>query len=121
MKQLSLDFGGKEASQRRELIRKLPYKFYYQFIDDEGRISKMMIEDWEIGQLYWNCLHRAGGNEDIALEKVRQRYWDEFVLGDKDLYFFLGTTLQWHQRRASNPFVIIGVFYPKQEDQLSLF
>ena len=121
LKQLALDFGGEEKSKERTLIPKLPYKFYYRFIDDDGKVSRMMIEDWEIGQLYWNCLRRAGGDEEAALEKVRQKYWDEFILGDRDIYLFLGTTLQWHQRRASNPFVIIGVFYPKREDQLSFF
>jgi len=40
---------------------------------------------------------------------------------NKDLHFFLGTTREWHTRRAKNPFVIIGLFYPKKEKQLSLF
>ena len=71
-----------------------------------------MIEDWEIGALYWNCLKAAEGNEAVALEKVKQKYEDEFK--DKDVHFFLGTTKEWHMRRAKNPFVIIGVFYPKK-------
>ena len=79
-----------------------------------------MIEDWEIGQLYWNCLKAAKGNKSEALLKVRQRYEEEFV-NKKDIYFFLGTTKQWHTRRSKNPFVIIGVFYPKKESQLRLF
>jgi len=79
-----------------------------------------MIEDWEIGALYWNCLRAAEGNETIALEKVREKYEEDF-LKDKDIYLFLGTTKEWHMRRANNPFVIIGVFYPKQETQISLF
>ena len=41
------------------LIPKLPYKFYYRFRDDNGTVSRMMIEDWEIGALYWNCLRKA--------------------------------------------------------------
>ncbi len=121
MKQLSLDFGGQDYEQRKELIRKLPYKFYYHLKDINGKKSRMMIEDWEIGQLFWNCLKRANGDEKVALEKVRQRYWIEFVQGDKDIYLFLGTTKQWHQQRAKNPFVIIGVFYPKKLKQLNLF
>ncbi len=103
-----------------KMIRKLPYRFYYSFRDDSGTRSKLMIEDWEIGQLYWNCLDSTGGNEKAALEKVRQKYENEFIK-DKDLYFFLGTTLQWHSKRARNPFVIIGVFYPKKENQTDLF
>lgn len=103
-----------------KLIPKLPYKFYYRFTDDTGVESKLMIEDWEIGALHWNCLRNAGGNEVVALKKVREQYEENFIK-NKDLYFFLGTTKEWHRRRANNPFVIIGVFYPKKELQTSLF
>ena len=102
------------------LIPKLPYKFFYRFTDDAGDESKLMIEDWEIGALYWNCLKNADGNESIALSKVREQYEDNFIK-NKDLYFFLGTTKEWHRRRANNPFVIIGIFYPKKELQGRLF
>jgi hypothetical protein len=102
------------------LIPKLPYKFYYRFKDDSGKSSRLMIEDWEIGQLYWNCLRAAEGDKARALLKVRQRYEEEFI-NKKEIYFFLGTTKQWHMRRSNNPFVIIGVFYPKKENQLRLF
>ncbi|MDD2634796.1 MAG: hypothetical protein PHW82_04785 [Bacteroidales bacterium] len=102
------------------IIPKLPYKFYYRFLDDEGVESKLMLEDWEIGALYWNCLKNADGNENIALKKVREQYEENFIK-NKDLYLFLGTTKEWHRRRATNPFVIIGVFYPKIELQGKLF
>jgi len=102
------------------LIPKLPFKFSYTFLDDEGVPSTLMIEDWEIGALYWNCLKGADGNEDIALEKVRGQYEHKFTK-EKDIYLFLGTTKEWHMRRANNPFVIIGVFYPKKETQTKLF
>lgn len=101
-------------------IPKLPYKFYYRFTDDTGKVSRLMIEDWEIGALYWNCLKSAEGNEVEALKKVREKYEQEFI-NEKDIYLFLGTTKEWHMRRAKNPFVIIGVFYPKKEIQTSLF
>jgi len=102
------------------LIPKLPYKFYYRFTDDSGNESKLMIEDWEISALYWNCLKNADGNESIALSKVKEQYEDNFIK-NKDIYLFLGTTKEWHRRRAPNPFVIIGVFYPKKELQERLF
>ena len=102
------------------LIPKLPYKFYYRFTDDSGNESKLMIEDWEIGALYWNCLRNADGNESLALAKVKEKYESDF-LKNKDIYLFLGTTKEWHRRRANNPFVIIGVFYPKKEIQGKLF
>lgn len=102
------------------LIPKLPYKFYYRFIDDSGKQSRLMIEDWEIGALYWKCLRYAEGNESIALKKVKEQYETNFI-NKKNVYLFLGTTREWHMRRSKNPFVIIGVFYPKIENQLSLF
>ena len=109
--------GGKE-----QVVKKLPYKFYYKFKDVNGKISRMMIEDWEIGALYWNALYRAGGDEIVACEKVKEKYLTEFA--EKDLLFFLGTRLKEHAKGYTNPFSIIGVFYPKKEvkpTQMSLF
>ena len=103
-----------------KLIPKLPFKFFYKFLDDSGNESRLMIEDWEIGALYFNCLKDADGNVGVALGKVREQYVDNF-LKNKDIYLFLGTTLDYHRRRMPNPFVIIGVFYPKKEIQLKLF
>ncbi len=103
-----------------KLIPKLPYKFYYKFLDDEGVESRLMIEDWEIGALYWNCLRNADGDENVALSKVKEKY-ETYFIHNKDIYLFLGTTMEWHRRRATNPFVIIGVFYPKKELQGRLF
>ncbi|HUW88721.1 MAG TPA: hypothetical protein VMW30_10190 [Candidatus Paceibacterota bacterium] len=109
-----------EEEVRREfsIVRKLPYKFSYRFRDAAGKVSTLMIEDWEIGALYWNCLDRSGGDESKALELVRQKYLNEFVT--KDLFLFLGTTRQYHSW-AKNPFIIIGVFYPPISLQDSLF
>ncbi|MEM6965067.1 MAG: hypothetical protein AAF573_09890 [Bacteroidota bacterium] len=105
---------------RDTIIDKIPYKFKYHFVDSDGKDRKLMIEDWEIGALYRNCLKNAQGDEKIALDKVREKYEDEFIK-KKDQYFFLGTTYQNHLKRYTNPFVIIGVFYPKKEKQLRLF
>lgn len=101
-------------------VEKIPYKFKYQFEDDEGRESTMTIEDWEIGALYRNCLGRAEGDEDVAIAKVRDKYEDDFI-ANKDITLFLGTTLEHHRRRHTNPFTIIGVFYPPRDIQQSLF
>ena len=117
MKQLCMFTGD---DYERIDIKKVPYKFSYRFIDEDGTKRKLMIEDWEIGQLYWNCLRAADGDEEIALEKVKLKCWDELVL-KCDLYFFLGTTLKWHRGKGRNPFVIIGLFYPRKEEQLKLF
>lgn len=77
-----------------------------------------MIEDWEIGALYWNCLKRENGDEKKAVEMVKRKYFTEF--SQKDIYLFLGATKQFHGW-AKNPFVIVGVFYPPKEKQQSLF
>ena len=113
-----------EETVARELkvVSKLPYKFSYQFEDSCGKTSKLMIEDWEIGALYWTCLKNSGGDERVALEKVREKYWDQFVQsGSHDLTLVLGTTLEHHNKKAPNPFVIISVFYPPPERQRRLF
>ncbi len=114
------DYISDGPQKKRRLVRKLPYKFYYRFLSEgDDRPRKMMIEDWEIGALYWNTLRQTGGDEEAAIALVREKYFETFVQG-KDLYFFVGTTLEWH-RRSPNPFVIIGVFYPPISHQLSLF
>jgi hypothetical protein len=95
-----------------EVVNKLPYKFSYRFIDEENRESTMMIEDWEIGALYWNCLKRHEGDEVKACGDVRNKYFDDFAK-TKDLYLYLGTT-QLHHFVAPNPFIIIGTFHPKK-------
>ncbi|UOY08586.1 hypothetical protein L0P88_08530 [Muricauda sp. SCSIO 64092] len=100
-----------------EVVKKLPYKFSYKFEDVQGRQSTLMIEDWEIGQLFWNCLNREG-NEERACELVKKKYIDDFAK-TKDLHLFLGTTKRFHFT-GRNPFVIIGTFTPKIEIQTKL-
>lgn len=114
------DLFGMGSIDPQKMIPKVPYKFFYKFVDEAGKVSRMMIEDWEIGQLYWNCLRDAHGDEKVALQKVKEKYYHSFVT-NHDIYLFLGTTKEWHMRKAPNPFVIIGVFYPKKEVQSSLF
>jgi hypothetical protein len=108
LKQASLFKEGQDLTEFT-VMPKVPYKFSYRFKDAEGINSKLMIEDWEIGQLYLNCVKDYG--ESTAVEKVREKYLNDFAK-TKDLYLFLGTTREWHLRRAPNPFVIIGTFHP---------
>jgi hypothetical protein len=102
-----------------EVVDKVPYKFSFKFEDDAGKISTLMIEDWETGMLFWNSLIRHNGNEQKACEDVKKKYFDDFAK-TKDYYFFLGTTKKFHYR-APNPFVIIGDFRPKHIIQKELF
>jgi hypothetical protein len=77
-----------------EVVKKVPYTFYYEFLDDENQKSKLQIIDWK-------------------------KYWDDFAL-TKDVHLILGTTLEFHNKKAPNPFVIIGVFAPKHQVQTFL-
>ncbi len=101
----------KQSENPFKVVKKLPFIFSYVFKDESGKKSTLMIEDWEIGQLYWNCLRRRG-TPKAACEDVRNKYYNDFAL-KKDLHFFLGTTRE-HHFRAKNPFIVIGVFYPKK-------
>jgi len=98
------------------IMPKLPYRFSYIFEDSDGKRSTLTIEDWEVGQLFWNCIKKYK-NENEALEKVKEKYFNEFV-SKKDLYFFVGTTRQFHSW-AKNPFLIIGTFHPPKRLQKS--
>ncbi|MHC9088518.1 hypothetical protein ACXIHB_07385 [Tenacibaculum sp. IMCC1] len=117
LKQFNL-FETVDSDNEFEVVKKLPFKFSYVFEDINGKKSKMMIEDWETGQLFWNCFGRTG-DEKIACEQVKQKYLDDFAK-KKDLHFYLGTTKKYHGW-SHNPFVIIGTFTPKIELQTKLF
>ncbi len=100
-------------TDKPQIIRKLPYKFSYIFTDDENREATLMIEDWEIGELYWNCLKRYDGHDAETKAKldVKNKYLNDFAK-TKDLYLFLGTSQQFHFV-GPNPFMVIGTFHPK--------
>lgn len=96
-----------------EVIKKLPYEFSYVFKDDKGKQSTLMIEDWVLGQLYWNCLKRHEGHdaEAKACADVKHKYLNDLAK-TRDLYLYLGTAQQYHLV-SPNPFLVIGTFYPK--------
>ncbi|WP_346855140.1 hypothetical protein [uncultured Draconibacterium sp.] len=102
-----------------QIVKKLPYKFSYKFTTDDDVLRTIMIEDWELGALYWNCLKNADGDEDEACRKVKVKYFD-WMYKKRDLYFFMGTT-KLHHFVSPNPFIIIGAYYPPKVEQLSLF
>lgn len=102
-----------------EIVKKLPYKFSYTYEDDSGKKSTLKIEDWEIGQLYWNCLKTSNNDEKEACRKVREKL--EGFIANNDTYLFLGTTLEHHVKNAPNPFIIVGLFYPPKEEEAFLF
>ncbi|MBP1613622.1 MAG: hypothetical protein H6Q13_1070 [Bacteroidetes bacterium] len=103
---------GENGDNPFEVVLKIPYKLSYVFTTLDGKERTLMVEDWELGVLYWNCLKTTNGDEQAACQKVRRKYLD-FML-KRDLYFYMGTTLK-HHNVAPDPFIIIGVFYPPIE------
>lgn len=110
-------FSGGDWRKTFQLIPKLPWDFSYRFADTDGRESELQVLDWEVGQLYWNCLKQCEGDEAAALAKVKHKYLT--VFRETDLHFFLGTTRQYHGW-ASNPWQIIGVCPIPPERQIAL-
>ena len=106
-----------EIKYQFSIVEKIPYKFSYQFSDDKGRTSKLMIEDWEIGMLYLNC-RKKYDSEQTALQKVKEKYFGAFL--KRRIYLFLGTTKEFH-KRAPNPFIIVGIACPPSVRQNFLF
>ena len=89
-------------------LEKIPYKFSYVFECDDPACKiqhDLMIEDWEICELYRSEKQRLCEKESLL--KVAEKYKDQF-LNTKELYFTLGTENNW------NNWLIISVFYPKK-------
>lgn len=110
-----------EPSNPLSDLEKIPYKFGYEFVDEDGISHTYSISDWEIMQLYRNCRNRSKlydleSREKEAVEKVRQKLEDNFMK-EKDLYFIIGNLKQHPQN-----FMIIGLVYPPivKFEQLSL-
>ena len=99
-----------EDITQRTVIKKLPYKFSYVFEDVNGTSSTLMVEDCELGQLFWNSLKHKQ-DEQLACQDVKNKYFDHFY-NNTDLHFFLGTNFVQHSQKSRNPFIIIGLFYP---------
>ena len=104
MNQFSL-FGPK-----RKPLEKIPYKFSYHFICEEPGCNghRMMIEDWEVGQLYRKMRDKYS-DEKVACEKVKEKFYGQICGPDKDTHFFVGTVLQ------HGTWIILGTFWPKKE------
>lgn len=108
-------FDTEDTKEVFKVVDKLPYKFSYKFTTEDDVVRTIMIEDWELGMLYWNCLKQTNGNEELACKKVREKYFDA-MYHKRDLYFFMGTTFKFHNV-APNPFLIIGTFYPPKNQE----
>ena len=89
-----------------QVMPQLSHSIKIVFEDKNGHKSKMSILDWEINQLFLKYK-----NTKEAKEKVKEKLLWMF---DRDLYLCLGTMRQMHGW-TSNPFTIIGLFYPPKD------
>jgi hypothetical protein len=89
----------------------LPFDIKLNFEDINGKKSKMNILDWEISQLYWT-LEKRGNNQREIKQGIKNKLRE--MIDKKDLYLYLGTMRQMHGW-TSNPFTIIGLFYPPKD------
>jgi len=106
-----------DRTATKEPPRKVPWKFHYRFRCDDSRCKgnhRMMIEDWEIGALYWRCVDN-GATPNEAAEKVKQKFLDQMCAPNIDTHFYVGTVL------AHGTWVIIGMFWPRKESLGPLF
>jgi len=90
--------------------RKVPFKFQYRFMCDDPRCNghQMMIEDWEVGALYWRCIDN-GATEIEAAQSVKEKFLDTLCASALDTHFYVGTVLAYPKS-----WVVIGVYWPRK-------
>jgi hypothetical protein len=97
---------------QRKPLEKIPYKFSYVYKCEEPACKghSMMVEDWEICELY-RAMRDKYRNEEVAIEKVKQKYLSQICDPAIDTHFYVGTVLQ------HGTWVILGVFWPKKSNK----
>ncbi len=98
-------------------IEQIPFSFYYRFKCcncPNCPSHKLMIHDWELMEAYrrWRLKY---SDQNILLNKIREKWFDELCGPTKDTYFFVGNV--W---RRPKQFMVLGVFWPPKAP-LSLF
>lgn len=94
-----------EEARGRLALQKIPFGFHFRYECDgpSGTTThRHKIADWEVGQLYRNCVRLYGDGWE---EKVRQKLEDDFA--QKDLAFLMGTI-----HRFPGQWLIGGLIYP---------
>jgi hypothetical protein len=95
-------------------LRKLPYKFQYDFeCDDSNKPHLAMITDWELGVLFLKEVERLGSDK-AAAQSVKKVYLEKVANTKRDTRFFMGTV------HPHNTWIIVGVFWPPKILQLQL-
>jgi len=95
-----------DKNRPKKLLERIPYKFIYHFYCQETncRGHKMMIEDWEVCELFRKM--RDNYDEKKALEKVKEKFLCKICPPERDIYFIVGTVLKYGK------WIIIGTFWP---------
>lgn len=105
-------FDDKSCSVEFNAMPQIPYSIKMEFEDVNSKKSKMSILDWEISQLYLN-LKNHGYNDKEIKQKIKDKL--QKLMFENDLYLILGTMKTRHSW-TSNPYTIIGLFYPPKEE-----
>lgn len=109
-KQSSILKQGVLIGQKTKPLDKIPFKFSYEFRCNDSKCTvarhSLIIEDWEITELYRNMKSKYGYSIDLVLEKVKQKWEGEMWRGKQDSYLIVGT-----HSRFRTP-MILGVFRP---------
>ncbi len=87
-------------------LEKIPYKFSYKFLGDDGKEHIYGIFDWEIYQAYrsWRWKYR----KDV-LKRLKEKFFYE-MKEKKDVYFVIGNHNRWRKS-----FFIVGIIYPPKD------
>lgn len=97
-------------------LENIPYEFRYEFKcnDNNCKGHSMIVLDWEIYQAFreWRDIY---GSEHEALLKIKEKWFETMCGSDRDTHFIVGT----HNRFPR--FMVLGTFYPKIEDQMSIY
>lgn len=104
--------------EKKKKLERLPYDFRYKYVCEgesncNGHFQKIL--DWELGEAYRQWTMKYAGEAE-ALSKIKEKWLDQMFAEDKDSCVFVGNH---HLHR--DKFMILGVFYPKYDGQLSLF
>lgn len=91
-------------------LRKLPFDFKFKYLcaDPACTTHFQTIEDWEIGVLYWKLIDN-GDSEEVAVNKVREKFLNSLCSSKNDVHFFVGT------HSTQKCWMIIGTFCPPEK------
>ncbi len=98
-------------------LEKMPFNVRYRYrceSPDCGGHTQIIL-DWELVEFYRRMRKQGVPTEDIPRE-IRKKFLDEICGAEKDTHFFVGS----HSRFPAS-FMVLGEFWPRKSDSLSLF